>query len=365
MKTRIFIFLLFLVTISNIKAVELEGGIYNSGSKLQIYIEPVGGSFNSDIHAVQFAIKYSSSYTGVTFGTPSTPTGIALSYQETQTSGGYIYQFYSWRNDASPYTPTPTWSDGSQNLIMEVTISGGTGTGDFSLVSGSGESNVGGADPRWYVESPSLPGGYSDELYQATATSVPLPVELSSFSALVNTNNVNLSWKTATEVNNNGFEVQREAGSQKSESRGQWEKVGFVQGHGNSNSPKEYRFTDKSLAGGTNFVYRLKQIDNDGQYQYSKEVEVEVVPKQFALYQNYPNPFNPETNIKFDLPEVSKVRVNVYNILGERVATLLDKTVEAGFHQVEFNGSNLSSGTYIYRIEAGNFVQTKKMVLLK
>ena len=106
-----------------------------------------------------------------------------------------------------------------------------------------------------------------------------------------------------------------------------------------------------------------------GKYQYSKEVEVEVVPTQFALYQNYPNPFNPETNIKFDLPEASKVRINVYNILGEKVAELLNKTVETGFHQVEFNGSNLSSGTYIYRIEAQSsgqtFVQTKKMLLLK
>ena len=186
----------------------------------------------------------------------------------------------------------------------------------------------------------------------------------------------NLNWKTATEVNNNGFEVQRgvrsqgaDVGGQKSEASGQWEKVGFVEGHGNSNSPKEYSFTDKNLTGGTNFVYRLKQIDNDGQYQYSKEVEVEIIPKQYALYQNYPNPFNPTTNIKFDLPEASKVVLNVYNILGEKVATLLNQTVEAGFHQVPFNGSNLSSSTYIYRIEAQSsgqsFVQTKKMLLLK
>ena len=197
----------------------------------------------------------------------------------------------------------------------------------------------------------------------------PLPVELTSFTANVNTNNVSLSWKTATEVNNNGFEIQRKVRDQKSEVSGQWEKVGFVLGHGNSNSPKEYSFTDKNLTGGTNFVYRLKQIDNDGQYQFSKEVEVEVVPKQFNLYQNYPNPFNPSTNIKFDLPEAAKVTINIYNILGEKVASLLNKTVEAGFHEVQFNGSDLSSGTYIYRMEASssgqNFIQTKKMLLLK
>ena len=191
-----------------------------------------------------------------------------------------------------------------------------------------------------------------------------LPVELSSFTVLANLNNVNLSWKTETEVNNNGFEVERGIRSQKS-GVSNWEKVGFVQGAGNSNSPKEYSFTDKNLTGGTKFVYRLKQIDNDGRYQYSKEVEVEVIPKQFALYQNYPNPFNPVTEIKYNLPEASRVVLNVYNIIGQQVASLVNGNIDAGFHSVTFDGSNLPSGTYIYRLQTGNFVQTKKMVLLK
>ena len=193
----------------------------------------------------------------------------------------------------------------------------------------------------------------------------PLPVELSFFTAAVNVNNVSLNWKTATEVNNNGFEVQREVRNQKSEVSGQWEKVGFVQGHGNSNSPKEYSYTDKNLTGGTDFVYRLKQIDNDGKYQYSKEVEVEVVPKEINLLQNYPNPFNPVTEIKFTLPEATRVTLRVYNIIGQEVVSLVNGVEEAGFHSVKFEGSNLPSGTYIYRLQAGSFVQTKKMVLLK
>ena len=166
-------------------------------------------------------------------------------------------------------------------------------------------------------------------------------------------------------MNNNGFEVQREVRNQKSEVSGQWEKVGFVQGHGNSNSPKEYSYTDKNLTGGTDFIYRLKQIDNDGKYEYSKEVEVEVVPREINLLQNYPNPFNPVTEIKFTLPEATRVTLRVYNIIGQEVVSLVNGVEEAGFHSVKFEGSNLPSGTYIYRLQAGSFVQTKKMVLLK
>ena len=191
-----------------------------------------------------------------------------------------------------------------------------------------------------------------------------LPVELSSFSANVNSNNVSLNWKTATEVDNNGFEVQRAVKDRKS-GIGSWEKIGFVEGYGNSNSPKEYSFTDKNLTGGTNFAYRLKQIDNDGKYKYSKEVEVEVVPKEYSLYQNYPNPFNPVTEIKYNLPEAAKVILKVYNIIGQEVAILVNGIEEAGYHSVKFEGSNLPSGTYIYRMQTGSFVQTKKMVLLK
>ena len=197
----------------------------------------------------------------------------------------------------------------------------------------------------------------------------PLPVELTSFTADINSNNVNLNWKTATEVNNNGFEIQRAAVRGQRSEVISWEKIRFVKGHGNSTSLKEYSFTDKNLTGGAKFAYRLKQIDYSGYYQYSKELEVEVIPKQFALYQNYPNPFNPTTNIKFDLPEASKVELNVYNILGEKVATLLNKTLEAGYQQVQFNGRDLASGTYIYRIEVSgsgqSFARTKKMLLLK
>ena len=113
------------------------------------------------------------------------------------------------------------------------------------------------------------------------------------------------------------------------------------------------------------FTYRLKQVDNDGTYSYSSEIEVEVIPDRYELYQNYPNPFNPVTNIKFSLPEAAKVKVDVFNIIGEKVRTLIEQNMKAGFHNITFNAENLSSGTYIYRLQTENFTQIKKMLLLK
>ncbi|OGU30153.1 MAG: hypothetical protein A2057_05600 [Ignavibacteria bacterium GWA2_35_9] len=210
----------------------------------------------------------------------------------------------------------------------------------------------------------------STEVTQGTWSSLntnPLPVELSSFSASAKQNIVNLQWQTKTEVNNYGFEVERR--SRKSEDRSQynsqWIKVGFVDGNGNSNSPKDYSFMDKNLTGGSKFAYRLKQVDNDGTFTYSDEVEVAVVPDKYELYQNYPNPFNPVTNIKFSLPEATKVRIDIFNIIGEKVKTLIEQNMEAGFHVVPFDAENLTSGTYIYRLQTENFTQIKKMLLLK
>ena len=192
----------------------------------------------------------------------------------------------------------------------------------------------------------------------------PLPVELVSFNALIGKNSVELNWKTETEVNNYGFEVERQVGGQQS-SVGNWNKIGFVEGNGNSNSPQKYSFTDQNLVGGSIFKYRLKQIDTDGQFEYSDVVEVEIIPDKFALFQNYPNPFNPSTTIRFSLPIQTQLKVNIYNMLGELVKTVSEGTYEAGYYNIIFDAFGLSSGTYIYRIESDDFVETKKMILLK
>ena len=204
---------------------------------------------------------------------------------------------------------------------------------------------------------------YPDQMEMTYDMTFPLPVELTSFNAKADGQNVILIWQTATEVKNYGFEIER-ASSMTSPLQG-WKKIGFVSGHGNSDSPKDYSFMDKNPTGGSKFIYRLKQVDNDGKFEYSDEVEIELVPNEFALYQNFPNPFNPVTNIKFALQKAGIVNLTVYNMLGEQIAALVNEVKEASFYNVKFDASNLSTGVYIYRLTAGDFVQTKKMTLMK
>jgi len=161
-----------------------------------------------------------------------------------------------------------------------------------------------------------------------------------------------------------GFEIER-ASSLTTHSQ-EWERIGFIEGHGNSNSPKDYSFTDKSVTSGKYF-YRLKQIDSDGKYEYSKVVEVTIEnkPSNFELAQNYPNPFNPSTTIQFQIPKSSFVNLKVYDILGKEVATLVNEEKPLGTYEVTWYAEHVPSGVYFYRIQAGNFVETKKLVLLK
>jgi hypothetical protein len=205
-------------------------------------------------------------------------------------------------------------------------------------------------------------GGITDQTLTAPVNiiNVPLPVELSSFTSKFFNDKIQLNWVTKTEVNNYGFNVERRI------NEGEWNSIGFIEGHGNSNSPKEYSYSDKDLfAGGSDFQYRLKQIDTDGQFEYSDIVELEVVPTQFELSQNYPNPFNPSTTIRFSLPQATQIKINLYNMIGEKIATIAEGLYETGNHKITFNASNLPSGAYIYRIESSEFVQVKKMILMK
>lgn len=190
-----------------------------------------------------------------------------------------------------------------------------------------------------------------------------VPVELSSFDALWRNNRVELNWATANESNNYGFAVER-----KNPGSNTWQKIGFVPGHGTTTESHQYSFIDNPVGSGA-FGYRLRQIDSNGAVRFSPTREV-IVPGRFVLHQNTPNPFNPETTIQFELAATAQVTLEIYNLLGQKVATLLNERRNAGFHKIIWAGVDdwgrpLNSGVYFYRLKAGNFEATKKLVLIK
>jgi subtilisin family serine protease len=264
----------------------------------------------------------------------------------------------------------------------------GTGYGSFSGTSGA-TPHVGGACALLLSVNPNLTpsdvsmilqttsvekgdlgkdnryGAGRIDAYQAYLLAASMiPVELTSFTAASNENSVTLNWSTATETNNSGFSIERKNSLDES-----WMTIGFVPGSGTTTERMSYSYSDENLNMG-NYSYRLKQIDFDGESEYSEAIIVEVsAPERFVLLQNYPNPFNPSTTIGFSIPQTSNVSIDIFNVVGERVANVINNTLEAGYHQLNFDASNLSSGTYIYQLKAnsanGTFVETKKMLLMK
>lgn len=203
------------------------------------------------------------------------------------------------------------------------------------------------------------------EILQGSKVTLPeltvLPVELTSFTAKSSTNQVNLTWTTATEINNSGFEIQ------KSTDGSEFVSVGFIKGNGTTTEPKAYSFVDNHLNNVTGkLYYRLKQIDYNGAFNYSDIVEVVIdLPLEYSLNQNYPNPFNPSTKIKYSVPEQNLVSIVVYGVTGEEIATLVNEVKEAGNYEIEFNALQLSSGVYFYRMTSGDFTSVKKLSVLK
>ncbi|MFZ2322124.1 MAG: T9SS type A sorting domain-containing protein [Ignavibacteriaceae bacterium] len=275
------------------------------------------------------------------------PDGISLAYS------GSVIQFLSYEGS---FAATDGVANGITSQDIGVSETGTTPIGSSIGLTGAGTQY---SDFTWAkFDGGATPG--------APNTSQALPVELTSFTAFVNASSIKLSWNTATEINNYGFEVERTQ-MPSAKSQADWKNIGFVQGNGNSNSPKTYSFVDKSLSAGKYF-YRLKQIDNDGQYEYSKTVEVNYgsMPNGFVLEQNYPNPFNPGTSIKFSFADNTQAALVVYNAIGQQVAELFNGTAEAGrVYDVRFDASTLSSGIYFYKLQSDKNSEIKKMILLR
>ncbi|MGB5895547.1 MAG: T9SS type A sorting domain-containing protein, partial [Ignavibacteriaceae bacterium] len=185
-----------------------------------------------------------------------------------------------------------------------------------------------------------------------------LPIELISFTGRVENGKILLEWTTATEINNLGFEIQR------SLDNNHFNTIGFVEGNGSTTERNEYKFVDEGFQG--KIYYRLKQIDYDGNFSFSNVIEINgVTVTTMELEQNYPNPFNPSTKIKYQIADAGFVNLRVYDVLGNEVVTLINKEMQTGSYEVEFVANNLPSGIYYYTLNAGEFAQTRKMILLK
>jgi hypothetical protein len=196
-----------------------------------------------------------------------------------------------------------------------------------------------------------------------------LPVSLSSFTSSVNKRDVTLMWVTEWELNNSGFDIERREVIKPGEVSA-WQKIAFIQGKGTSNVSNGYLYKNEKLKAGS-YQYRLKQIDYNGNFEYfSLESDVSINPPgNFEMSQNYPNPSNPKSKINFEIPVNGKVTIKVYDITGREVITLLDETRKADYYTIEFDGTNLASGAYFYRIisegEGKSFTKTLKMILVK
>lgn len=252
------------------------------------------------------------------------------------------------------------WAVGSEGIILNTTDGGinwinqpsGT-TNELYSVNFANES------AGWAV-------GENGTILKTTNGGGTVPVELTSFTASAQSGYVKLNWSTATETNNRMFEIERR------QENSDFVLIGFVEGNGTTTERQEYSYIDRDVTTGK-YYYRLKQIDFDGTFEYSSEIEVDAAPTSFSLEQNYPNPFNPSTKIKYSIPSVIAsgakqsllVTLKVYDVLGNEVATLVNEEKPAGIYEVTFNASGLSSGVYFYSIRAGDFVETKKMILIR
>jgi hypothetical protein len=340
-----------------------------------------------------------------------------LIYAEIERSTGVSGRTQKNGNGCTCHSPTltagvfvgiegPTVLQRGQTAQYTVKLSGGAAVkGGFNVAAHKGTLNVAGTGVQtlngelthtapqdfidtvvaWTFNFTALDSVYTDTLYSAGnsvngdgsasdldkwnfGAKLPInvlnviPVELTSFAASVSNKGVDINWTTATETNNKGFYIERSV----SRAFDVIETISFVTGAGTTTNTKSYSFTDKHPLKGISY-YRLKQVDFDGSYTNSKIAEVvnNNAINNFVLEQNYPNPFNPSTKISWQSSIGSMQTLKVYDLIGNEVATLINEFKEAGNHEVEFDAANLPSGVYLYKLEAGNTVQTKKMILIR
>ncbi|GEM_PF-1073706 len=213
-------------------------------------------------------------------------------------------------------------------------------------------------------------GGDDNEVISNMATAEDkylntiLPVELTSFTAAVQNDVVNLNWVTSSELNNNLFEIERR--TVESNSFSEWIKIGYRAGYGTTADQHQYSYSDNvsNLPAGK-IQYRLKQIDYNGSFEYSDIVEVTLLPNDLTLSQNFPNPFNPTTTISFTIPEKDFVTLKVFDLNGQEISTLIKSTMDGGSYNINFDANKLPSGVYVYSLSTSKTHFSRKMTLIK
>jgi hypothetical protein len=251
---------------------------------------------------------------------------------------GWIIDLYDFNDQL------PEWTAGDTLVVLFTNVGTGTYAGARSFL-------------RYVTKSEADGGGLQN--YGTAA----LPVEMVSFNAASRDRGwgfeVVLDWKTASESNNFGFEIQRSLDGR------MFEKIGFIAGAGSSSAVQTYSYIDKEVSSGK-YYYRLQQLDTDGAVTLSDVKEVNLAaPERYELGQNYPNPFNPATEIMFKVKAEGRVQLIVYDILGRQVAQLVDAKLNAGVHKVSFDGRSLPSGMYLYVMKTAGYHEVKKMALIK
>lgn len=285
-------------------------------------------------------------------GTPATPTGLNTNVFNTATPN----VTFAYNNGGGA----------NQGLELKVPLASLPGVDQsqtvqlFAIIAGNGNAT--------FFSNECIPGdagasntGTNPDLTSLTGSSeLALPVELTSFTASNSSKGIVLRWRTATEVNNAGFAVQRKNGNL-------WTDLGFVSGHGTTNAPQSYEFADNAVSSGS-FGYRLKQVDRDGSFSYSPVVEASIAlsAADLTLSQNFPNPFNPTTTFTFAVKERQPVQLKVFDLLGKEVASIVDGVVEPNVLQrVTFDGSRLASGVYFYSLRTPDRHEIRRFTLLK
>lgn len=316
-------------------------------------------------------------------GGTSYPSSIGVKYYSGVNHSGVLGGGYS--NSYWQINPVGTLTGASYNI----TINFGQNE-TYTITSPSANTRLAKYNGSWEVFSTAGTGTWQTELnwatemittrgmnsfsdYALTDQTSPLPVELCSFNAIVINRQADLLWSTCSEINNSGFDIERRVYNNVSSTYSSWVKVGFIEGHGTTNQQQNYKYSDTKLSTGK-YQYRLKQVDFNGNYEYhdlaSPSDVIIGTPISADLFQNYPNPSNPTSKVDFQIPFSSKVSLKVYDITGKEVASLLDKDLEGGYYTAEFNGSNLASGVYFYRLiassnDGNSFTKTMKLILVK